>query len=110
MARVTIKELQEQIEKLTLENEELKVVHGVPIEEEVKKTRFNFIISVELKKWVDKQADMMGVSQAGFVNVCITNYRQQAEALKSMQDVNIIMTQLVSLKNDVEKIQEKGEI
>lgn len=111
MAKITIKELQQQIEELTRINSELQT-QDIPkeVKEESKKVRFNLMMGADLKKWIDIQAEIMGVSQAGFVSVCVSTYKQQTEAMESMRNVTLVMDKLVGMTDDIKKMQEKEEI
>lgn len=104
MARITIKELQQENEEL---KRELEISQNWTRKKEKEETvRFNFMVSVSLKVWLDAQATQLGLSQGGFVNVCIANYKQQGEALTAMKDVSLMMDKLTKMTNDVMVIQE----
>lgn len=81
--------------KMTIKNLNLGGIKVATI-----KPRLNIAISPVLKDWFDNQAGAMGISTSGLVVVAMTQYKQQFEALNTMQGLPAVMEEL-------KKIQEK---
>lgn len=64
------------------------------------KIRVNVYVTEETKKYLQEQSEMLGVSVSGLINVCINNYKQQAEAIVSMNAIQQVVQELKSLKAD----------
>lgn len=69
----------------------------------VKKVRKNFMVTEDVSDYIKIMADELGISEAGFINVAISEYRKQNEAINS---ISLLMKQLEGfggVKNGVEK-------
>lgn len=62
------------------------------------KTRVNVYVTDETKEYLQDQADILGISVSGLINVCINTYKQQAQTLSIMTNIEDIVTQLKKLE------------
>lgn len=51
------------------------------------KTRFNFQLDDELRKWLEQQADTYGVSIGSMINICISQYRDYMTFTRQFPDL-----------------------
>lgn len=51
-------------------------------------------VNDDIYNWVDTQADSMGMSKSAFVNMCISQYRQQVQALASFSQFDNYLDRL----------------
>ena len=56
-------------------------------------------LSDDIKKWVEEQAELMGMSKSAFINLCINQYRQQLEIMKSVNQFDKYLTRLENMVN-----------
>ncbi len=63
------------------------------------KLRFNIQIDESTKDYLQEQADRLGVSISGFVNVIIAQHRQQQESLKVMGNMDLFTKMLEEMKS-----------
>lgn len=67
------------------------------------KKRLNIQIEVEVDDYIQSQADMLGISKNGFINVVIAQYRQQNEVVNqipTMMEMFQKMQSMAKLKGD----------
>lgn len=53
------------------------------------KVKFNISLEDSTKDYCQEQANKLGVSMSGFINVVIAQYRQAQESLTAMNNVEI---------------------
>jgi hypothetical protein len=63
------------------------------------KLKTNIQFEENLKAWIIEQSELMGVSMSGFVNMAVSQYKQQQEALTTMQDMGAVIQKLTELEN-----------
>lgn len=51
-------------------------------------------VNDDIYNWVDAQAGSMGMSKSAFVNMCISQYRQQVQALASFSQFDNYLDRL----------------
>lgn len=51
-------------------------------------------VNDDIYNWVDAQADSMGMSKSAFVNMCISQYRHQVQALASFSQFDNYLDRL----------------
>lgn len=56
-------------------------------------------LSDDIKNWVEEQAEAMGMSKSAFINLCINQYRQQLEIMKSVNQFDEYLTRLENMVN-----------
>ena len=56
-------------------------------------------LSDDIKKWVEEQAEVMGMSKSAFINLCINQYRQQLEMMKTVNQFDQYLTRLENMIN-----------
>lgn len=61
--------------------------------------RVNITIAPELKIWYETQAKSMGVTVSGLMVVALMQYKQQSEALNTMQGMPALMEELKKLQD-----------
>jgi penicillin V acylase-like amidase (Ntn superfamily) len=66
------------------------------------KVRLNIQIDETMKDYIEEQSDRLGVSQNGFINLCLAQYKEQKEVVQSMSNINEVVCRL-------ERLQNKGE-
>lgn len=62
------------------------------------KLRFNVQLDESTKEYLQEQADRLGVSMSGFINVIIAQYRQQQESVKILGNVDLFTKMAEELK------------
>ena len=56
-------------------------------------------LAEDIKNWVEEQAEVMGMSRSAFINLCINQYRQQLEMMKSVNQFDQYLTRLENMVN-----------
>jgi len=74
-----------------------------------KNPRIQVMPSDELKDWFQFQAKEMGISMSGLIAVAMTQYRQQSQALNSMQGLPAIMDELKKIQIRQEKFERESK-
>lgn len=64
------------------------------------KVKFPIQVDEEVKDYIEAQAERLGVSQSGFVNLCIAQYREQREAIQGMNQVKDLVYKLERLQRE----------
>jgi len=64
-----------------------------------KMVRFN----EEMANYVEIQAELFGISQSGFVNMCVKGYRDQNTALAEMSKIQGYIDQMSKLQQKEDK-------
>lgn len=67
------------------------------------KIKLNIMMEEGMKDYVEEQAERLGISQSGFINVCIAYYREQREAVQSMAQFKDVVFQLEKLQKGTKK-------
>lgn len=62
------------------------------------KVKFPVQVEEDVKEYIEQQAERLGVSQSGFVNLCIAHYREQREAIQGMNQVKDLVYKLEKLQ------------
>lgn len=65
------------------------------------KIRFQVQMDATTKEWCQQQADFLGVSLSGFINVAVAQYRQQQEGLTMFRDMPNILKMMEGVKVNV---------
>lgn len=66
----------------------------------------HFVMSDELKEWVESQSKSFGMSQSAFINFCISQYKQQSEAMRVMQNLNPLVEKLQELQKNINELKQ----
>lgn len=56
-------------------------------------------LSDEIKNWVEEQAEIMGMSKSAFINLCINQYRQQLDMMKTVNQFDEYLSRLENMVN-----------
>ena len=56
-------------------------------------------LAEDIKNWVEEQAEVMGMSRSAFINLCINQYRQQLEMMKTVNQFDQYLTRLENMVN-----------
>ena len=67
------------------------------------KIKINMQMENEMKDYVEEQAERLGVSQSGFVNMCIANYKEQRESIRAMNNVKDLVFKLDDIQRQLNK-------
>lgn len=72
----------------------------------MKKIRKNFMVTEDVADYIKLKAGELGISEGGFINVAISEYKKQGESLNAINALNSLILKMESIegvKNDVEK-------
>jgi len=61
------------------------------------------MIEETMKEYVEEQAERLGVSQSGFINMCIANYKEQKEAIQGMNNMKQLIYKIEELSRKADK-------
>lgn len=64
--------------------------------------RKNVQLSEEMAEYIEKMSVTYGVSQSGFINIALAQYRQQAQTLAEMSKINTYLDKLEKICAKVE--------
>lgn len=53
----------------------------------------------DIKNWVEEQSEIMGMSKSAFINLCINQYRQQLDMMKTVNQFDQYLTRLENMVN-----------
>lgn len=62
------------------------------------KNRFTFQLDDEMKVWCESQADKLGISVSGLINVALSQYKDQITVLSQMPTMMKMLQQGMNLK------------
>lgn len=65
--------------------------------------RINTRISSYANEWLDARARETGLSKSALVMIAVENYMQQTDAMKSMNDMNVLLSKLEEIENRLPK-------
>lgn len=65
--------------------------------------RINTRISSVLNDKLDKESDTTGIPKSTLVMLALENYYQQKEALKTMNDMSVVLERLERLEKQISK-------
>ena len=64
------------------------------------KIRFNVFLTPELRDYVRKMSDYMGMSNSAFIVMCVAQYKQGQEVSKSMAEFKEVLSRLEAMEKD----------
>lgn len=67
------------------------------------KVKINFALEESVKAWVEEQASLLGISQAGFLSMVVTQYKMQQEAMNTMKDMSFLMDKLGEMQSMIKE-------
>lgn len=68
-----------------------------------KKLRKNIQLSEKMAKFVEEECEELGISQSGFINLCIRQYKDQQAAITELSKIQVYMDKLENLIAKEEK-------
>jgi hypothetical protein len=66
------------------------------------KEKFNISMEPETKEWCKQQAEYLGISLSGMINVAVAQYRQQQESVKTANNMPDLVKTLLELFSRME--------
>lgn len=69
------------------------------------KMKITMQIDEVMKDYVEEQSERLGISQSGFINMCIANYKEQRESIQAMNNMRGLALQLEELNKSIKKMQ-----
>lgn len=73
-------------------------------EEENQLVRLNVRVSKENNDYLEKKSRETGISKSALVQIAVEQYRQQAEAVTAMNNMEVLFEQLGKIQDDVEEL------
>ena len=64
------------------------------------KIRLNIFLTPELKEYVQRMSDEMGMSNSAFVVMCVGQYKQGQEVSRSMAEFKEVLSRLEAMEKD----------
>jgi antitoxin component of RelBE/YafQ-DinJ toxin-antitoxin module len=69
------------------------------------KIKISMQIDESMKDYVEEQSERLGVSQSGFINMCIASYKEQRESIQALNNMKGLANQIEELNKNIKKIQ-----
>jgi antitoxin component of RelBE/YafQ-DinJ toxin-antitoxin module len=69
------------------------------------KMKISMQIDDAMKDYVEEQSERLGVSQSGFINMCIASYKEQRESIQAMNNMQKLADQIEDLNRNIKKMQ-----
>jgi hypothetical protein len=69
------------------------------------KIKINITMDELMKDYVEEQSERLGISQSGFINMCISNYKEQRESVQAMNNMKVLAQQIEDLNRNIRKMQ-----
>jgi len=66
--------------------------------EVIKRVKLNLSITPEVKEYLIEQSNIMGMSSSAFITMLISQHKQQAQALSSVDLMNAMMAQMKQME------------
>lgn len=73
--------------------------------EENQIVRLSVRVSKENNDYLDKKSMQTGISKSALVQIAVEQYRQQAEAVSAMNNMEMLFEKLEKIQDDVEELQ-----
>jgi hypothetical protein len=67
------------------------------------KVRLNIQMEESMKDYVEEQADRLGVSQSGFINMCVAHYKEQRDSIQAISGIKDTVYRLERLQKESKK-------
>lgn len=67
------------------------------------KIKLNVMLEETMKDYVEEQSERLGISQSGFINVCIAQYKEQRESVSAMNNMKELIFKLSSIEKNLKK-------
>lgn len=67
------------------------------------KVRVIVQVDDETKQYIEEQSERLGISQSGFINFCIAQYKEQRESIAAMNNINSALNKLEELQRILPK-------
>jgi len=66
--------------------------------------RLNVRVSKENNDYLEKKSRETGISKSALVQIAVEQYRQQAEAVTAMNNMEVLLKQLEKIQDEVEDL------
>lgn len=70
--------------------------------------RFNIFLPVELHEYYKSESERLGVSMSSLIVLDLQNHKEQREAMKSMNQLQMILEKLEEFKKSVGDVEKNG--
>lgn len=57
----------------------------------------------DMKNYVEMQSERIGVSQSGFINFCVNQYKEQHESVLAMSNMYELIGKIDDIQKEIEK-------
>lgn len=72
--------------------------------EENQLVRLSVRVSKDNNDYLDKKSMQTGISKSALVQIAVEQYRQQAEAVTAMNNMEVLLKQLEKIQDEVEEL------
>ena len=72
--------------------------------EENQLVRLSVRVSKENNDYLDKKSMQTGISKSALVQIAVEQYRQQAEAVSAMNNMEVLFEQLGKIQDEIEDL------
>lgn len=69
------------------------------------KMKITMQIDDAMKEYVEEQSERLGISQSGFINMCIASYKEQRESIQALNNMKGLANQIEELNRSIKKMQ-----
>lgn len=73
------------------------------------KIKMNIQFEEDMKNYIETQSEKLGVSQAGFINLCVAQYKQQNESIIAFSNMHELISKIDDLQNEIKKNKKECE-
>lgn len=67
------------------------------------KVRLNIQMEEAMKDYVEEQSERLGVSQSGFINMCVASYKEQRDSIVAITGIKDTVYRLERLQQNADK-------
>ena len=67
------------------------------------KMKMTIQVDDSMKDYIEEQSERLGVSQSGFINLCIAQYKEQHESIKAMNNMKDLILKLDDIQRQIKK-------
>lgn len=71
------------------------------------KKRVNYYLVEDVWKFIEEQANEMGISQSAFITMVMLQYRQQSQAVSGIKNMSSILDSLEDIKARLSDLEDK---
>jgi predicted DNA-binding protein len=82
----------------------IKKIGVIVMAEENQLVRLSVRVSKENNDYLDKKSMQTGISKSALVQIAVEQYRQQAEAVSAMNNMEVLFEQLGKIQDEIEDL------